>query len=85
MKKIKFSSQPLISLAQHSIGLSLLFKITRNINMINRMMRPRRSLAVFDNLRDISKELSEILIQNETLNKSSNSYDRQSVTTWFLS
>lgn len=78
MKKIKFFLQPPISLEQHLIGLSLLFGTIKNISIINKMIRLRKSLAVFNNLRNTFKELLETLISNRMLNESSNSYNKQS-------
>ena len=76
MKKIKFSLQPPISPEQYLIGSNLSFKTTRNINITKKTMRLRKSLAVFNNLRDISKELLEISILNKILNRNLNNYDR---------
>ena len=76
MKKTKFSLQPPISPEQHLIGLNPSFEIIRNIDTTNKTMRPEKSLAVFNNLRNISKEHLETLTLSEMLNKSSSSYDR---------
>ena len=77
MKKIKFSSQHLTLLEQHSIGSNLLCKTIRSMIIISKTERPEQFSAIFKSLKSTFKEHLETSKLNIMPNDDSNKFTRK--------